>query len=217
MESYKIMIADDHALIRQGIKSIIRQGEGLEVIGEAADGEALLELLKHNTPEMLILDISMPKLNGLEVLDLIHESHPELKVLILTMHGNSQYFFHAISAGAHGYLLKDESDTELLPAIETVRKNQTYVSPHLASEVTNQMTSAYRDKKEIPVIQLTLREKQVLRLVVKGQTSKQMAEVLCLSPRTVDHHRARLLKKFKMKNTVDLVNYVLQNSIVMPE
>jgi DNA-binding NarL/FixJ family response regulator len=133
------------------------------------------------------------------------------------MHGNSQYFFHAISAGAHGYLMKDDSDTELLSAIRTVQQNRTYVSPQLANEVTDEMVSAYRDRRNLPLVQLTSREKQVLQLVVKGYTSKSMADVLCLSPRTVDHHRARLLKKFKMKNTVDLVNYVIQNSIVVPE
>ncbi len=217
MKPYRIVIADDHVLIRQGIKSIIRQDDSLKIIGEAVDGKDLLMLLRKSHPDMIILDISMPNLNGLEALGRIRDIYPDIRVLILTMHGNSQYFFHAISAGAHGYLMKDDSDTELLNAIRTVKEDRTYVSPQLATEVTDEMVSAYRDKRNLPLVQLTNREKQVLQLVVKGYTSKKMAQILCLSPRTVDHHRARLLKKFKMKNTVDLVNYVLQNAIVVPE
>ncbi len=217
MDPYSIIIADDHVLIRQGIKSIISQDESLEVIGEAVNGEELLELLLSTQPDMIILDISMPLLNGLDALARIRDIYPDIRVLILTMHGNIQYFFHAISAGAHGYLMKDDSDTELLNAIRTVQQDRAYVSPQLATEVTDEMVSAYRDNRNLPLVKLTSREKQVLQLVVKGHTSKQMAIHLCLSPRTIDHHRARLLKKFKMKNTVDLVNYVLQNSIVVPE
>ncbi len=217
MEPYRIVIADDHVLIRQGIKSIISQDKSLEVIGEAVDGKDLLNILRDTHPDMVILDISMPHINGLEALGRIRDIYPNIRILILTMHGNNQYFFHAITAGAHGYLMKDDSDTELLSAIRTVQQDRTYVSPQLAKDVTDEMVSAYRDKRDLPLVQLTSREKQVLQLVVKGHTSKQMADVLCLSPRTVDHHRARLLKKFKMKNTVDLVNYVLQNSIVVPE
>jgi DNA-binding NarL/FixJ family response regulator len=156
-------------------------------------------------------------MNGIEVVTEMREHFPGVHILILTMHSNSQYFYHVISAGAHGYLLKDDSDTELLSAIRTVLQGKTYVSPQLLSEVTGDMVSAFRDNKKMPIVQLTDREKQVLQMVVKGHTSKQIASLLCLSPRTIDHYRANLLKKFKMKNTVDLVNHVLKNSIVVPE
>ena len=217
MNPYQIIIADDHSLIRQGIKTIIGQEDTLEVIAEAADGMELMTRLTEQLPDMVILDISMPRMNGIDVVTEMHEHFPGVRILILSMHTNAQYFYHVISAGAHGYLLKDDSDTELLTAIHTVRKGKTYVSPQLVTEVTGDMVSAFRDNKEIPIIQLTDREKQVLHMVVKGHTSKQIAAILCLSPRTVDHYRASLLKKFKMKNTVDLVNHVLSNSIVLPE
>jgi DNA-binding NarL/FixJ family response regulator len=217
MKSYKIIIADDHSLIRQGIKSILAQNPRMEVIAEAADGLELFTRLAEQLPDMIILDISMPRMNGIEVVAEVREHYPSVHILILTMHSSAQYFYHVISAGAHGYLLKDDSDTELLTAIQTVRKDKTYVSPQLVAEVTGDMVSAFRDNQEIPMIHLTKREKQVLQLVVKGHTSKQMAVFLCLSPRTVDHHRASLLKKFKMKNTVDLVNHVLSNSIIVPQ
>lgn len=217
MKPYKITIADDHSLIRQGVKSIIGQDREMEVVAEAADGLELFTKLADQLPDMVILDISMPRMNGIEAVAEIREHYPSVRILILTMHSNAQYFYHVISAGAHGYLLKDDSDTELLTAIRTVQQGKTYVSPQLVAEVTGDMVSAFRDNKELPIVQLTGREKQVLQMVVKGHTSKEIAAFLCLSPRTVDHHRASLLKKFKMKNTVDLVNHVVSNAIVVPE
>ncbi len=217
MEPYRIIIADDHGMIRQGIKSFLCQYSAFEVIAEASDGEELLECLKFQTPDMVILDISMPRLNGIEALSLIREAYPLVRVLLLTMHSNAQYFYHALSAGAHGYLLKDESDTELIRAIKEIQQGKVYVSPKLVDEVTGDMALAFRKKKKIPIVHLTDREKQVLQLVVKGHTSKQMAGMLCLSPRTIDHYRANLLRKFEMKNTVDLVNHVISNAIIVPE
>ena len=189
----------------------------MQVIGEAADGQELLDFLRSEQPDLIVMDISMPRVNGIEAVQEVVENYPKIRILMLTMHRNSQYFYNAISAGAHGYLMKDDSDTELLTAIRTVQSGKTYVSPQLSKEVTDEMISAFRDHRELPIIQLTDREREVLQLVVKGYTSKKMAGILCLSPRTVDHHRAKLLKKFKMKNTVDLVKHVVRNSIVVPE
>ncbi|HFQ89432.1 MAG TPA: response regulator transcription factor [Desulfobulbus sp.] len=217
MESIRIVIADDHSLIRQGIKSIICQDQGMEVVGEAADGLELLQLLQGREADMVIMDITMPGMNGIEAMGRIRELYPDMLLLILTMHSNRQYFYHSIAAGAHGYLMKEDSDTELLNAIRTVCEGKTYVSPQLSQEVTDEMIAAFRDRQRVPLVRLTEREKQVLQMVVKGYTSKKMAEILCLSPRTIDHHRASLLKKFGMKSTVDLVKHVLRNSIVVPE
>ncbi len=214
---YRIIIADDHSLIRKGLRTIIELESDIQVIGEAGDGQELLDLLSHEQPDLIIMDISMPRINGIEAVREVVEKYPEMRILMLTMHRNSQYFYNAISAGAHGYLMKDDSDTELLTAIRTVQSGKSYVSPQLSNEVTDDMISAFRDHREIPIIQLTGREREVLQLVVKGYTSKKMADILCLSPRTVDHYRAKLLKKFKMKNTVDLVKHVVRNSIVVFE
>ncbi|WP_339135997.1 MAG: response regulator transcription factor [Candidatus Electrothrix sp. GW3-4] len=207
MKSYRIIIADDHSLIRQGIKAMIGQEPGLQVIAEAADGQELLDILEEVRPDMVILDISMPRVSGIEAVGQINGLYPEVQILVLTMHANAQYCYHAISAGAHGYLLKDDSDTELLPAIQQIRQGEDYMSPQLASEISKEI----RDPKN----RLSKREKEVLDLVVKGLTSKQIGESLCLSPRTVGHHRSSLLKKFNMKNSVDLVNYVIKNSLIV--
>lgn len=213
--SCRIVIVDDHSLIRRGLKTMIELESDMEVIGEAEDGEDLLDFLCHEQPDLIVLDISMPKINGIETVQKVAEKYPDILILMLTMHRNSQYFYNAISAGAHGYLMKDDSDTELLTAIRTVLSGKIYVSPQLTTEVTREMVSAFREHKDTPILKLTDREREVLHLVVKGHTSKQMAAILCLSPRTVDHHRAKLLKKFNMKNTVDLVNYVVRNAIVV--
>jgi len=217
MKPYRIIIADDHSLIRKGIKSIINQTKDMEVVAEAADGLELIEQIDKHQPDMAILDISMPKMNGIETVSVLRERFSLVRILILTMHSQAQYFYQTISSGAHGYLLKDDSDTELCTAIETVQQGKIYISPQLVSEVSGEMVSVFRDQKESLLVKLTKREKQVLQMVVKGKTSKQIAETLCLSPRTIDHHRASLLKKFKMKKTVDLVNHVVRNSIVVPE
>ncbi len=217
MEKFRIVIADDHSLIRQGIKSIITQDDSMSVVAEAADGVELLKTLQFTQTDMVILDISMPHMNGIEAVEKIKKRFPQVKILVLTMHSNKQYFYHSISAGAHGYLMKDDSDTELLNAIKMVKEGKSYVSPQLTQDITDEIMNAFRDQRQMPLVVLTDREKQVLKLVVKGYTSKTMAGILCLSPRTIDHHRASLLKKFKMKNTVDLVNHVVSNSLVVPE
>ncbi len=216
-ENYRIVIADDHSLIRQGIKSIIADNEGMSVVAEAANGIELLEVLREQSPDMVILDISMPDMNGIEAVGQIKQRYPDIKVLIVTMHGDNQYFYHSIAAGVHGYLIKEDSDAELIKAIGRIKKGKTYVSPQLQEEISGDMIGAFREQASVPMVTLSPREKQVLQLVVKGYTSKKIAGLLTLSPRTVDHHRASLIKKFNMKNTVDLVNYVVRNNVFLED
>lgn len=215
MKLYRIIIADDHSLIRQGLKSIILQDRSLQIVGEAGNGLELLNLLRQEATDMVILDITMPQLNGIEAVGQIRKLFPAIAILVLTMHANSQYFYQAIAAGAHGYLMKDDSDAELLIAIKTIKDGKSYISPQMSSGVTAEVMTAFRDQGKIPFIVLSEREKQVLKLVVQGGSSRKIATLLDLSPRTIDHHRANLLKKFKMKNTVDLVNHVVRNAVVI--
>lgn len=217
MKTYRIIIADDHSLIRQGLKSIIRQDPSLQIVAEAGDGLELLEQLGRRHADMVILDITMPQLNGIEAVAEVRKRHPEIDILILTMHTNSQYFYQAIAAGAHGYLMKDDSDAELLTAVNTIREGRSYISPQLSAGVTDEMMTAFRDQSKIPFVVLSEREKQVLKLVVQGCSSKKIGTALGLSPRTIDHHRASVLKKFKMKNTVDLVNHVVRNAVLLSD
>ena len=212
---YRILLADDHTLIRRGIRNLISNNPALEVIGEVGDGEELLVFLETSQPDLLVLDISMPKLTGIEAVSKVKKLYPAIKILMLTMHKNKQYFYHAMSAGADGYLMKEDSDEELLLAIKRIQDGKTYLSPFLSEDFADDVISAYRNNRSSPFETLTNREREVLKLVVAGHTSKVMAEMLCLSPRTIDHHRSNLLRKFDMKNSVDLVNFAVRNGFVI--
>lgn len=215
LNKYRIMLADDHALIRHGIRNIISLARHLEVVEEVSDSDTLLDVLPRMEVDLLVLDISMPKINGIELTEIVKKRYPKLKILILTMHQNIRFLRRAIAAGADGYLVKTDTGQEILSAIDQIRQGQTYISPSLKSEFSEDMLESYRDASSSRAFKdLTRREKQVLSFVVAGMTSKQMARELNLSPRTVDHHRASLLRKFKLKNSVDLVNFAIKNGYV---
>ena len=217
-ENYRIVLADDHVLIRHGIRIILSSDENLEVVGEVSNGDELLDILKDGAADLLILDISMPKVSGIELTEILKKRYPALKILVLTMHKNIRFLRRAISAGADGYLVKSDTEQEIMSAIRKIRDGKTYISPCLENEFAEDMLNSYRNPSSSKTFKgLTKREKQVLGLVVDGMTSKQIAAKLSLSPRTVDHHRASLLKKFEMSNSVDLVNFAIKNGYVTLE
>lgn len=213
-KQYSVVLADDHVLIRHGIKNIINQNEQYRVVGEVSDGEEVLRLLKKELADLVIMDITMPKMSGLEAAEIVKRRYPRTKVLMLTMHKTKEHFSQAMSAGADGYLVKDDSDKELIEAIETIRKGKTYLSPFFAESFTEDVIQAYRTDEGSLIKKISKREKEVLQLVVDGHTSKSIAEKLNLSPRTVDSHRSNLLKKFDLKKSVDLVNYAIRCGLV---
>lgn len=210
----KILLADDHVLIRHGIKNIIKKNQSYEVVGEVNNGKELMEVLESSEIDMIILDISMPGIGGMEAIGLVKGKYPWIKILMLTMHKQKQYFYNAMAAGADGYLMKDDSDGELLVAIDKVLSGKNYISPYVSDDFADDVISMYRNEKKSPFQELTKREKEILQLVVQGHTSKKMAEQLHLSQRTIDHHRSNLLRKFNRKNSVDLVNYAVRNGFV---
>ena len=210
MSPYQIVIADDHALIRQGIRSIIETSEDMEVIGEAGDGLELLNILKNITPHMVILDISMPKMRGFEATREIKSNYSDINILILSMHKKKEYLYHAFSAGVSGYLLKEDTDTELFTAIETIRQGEVYVSPLLQKEVTSDLVALSSGDGILPKEPLSTREREVLKLIAEGKPSKEIAELLFISARTVEHHRASIMKKLNLKQIADLVKYAIR-------
>jgi DNA-binding NarL/FixJ family response regulator len=216
-KEFRILLADDHALIRHGIKNIIKADEALQVVGEASSGEEIIDFLETTAVDLIILDISMPGIGGMETIGKVKSKYPWIKILMLTMYKNKQYFYNAISAGADGYLMKDDSDGELLVAITKVLSGKSYISPYMVEDFTDDVITMYRNEKRSPFDGLTRREKEILQLVVKGFTSKQMAEDLHLSQRTIDHHRANLLRKFNRKNSVEMVNYAVLSGFVVSE
>lgn len=210
MRTYQIVLADDHLMFRQGIKRIIEDSEGLFVMGEAGDGLELLEILKKSTPDMVILDISMPKLRGLEATLEIKAMYPEVKILILTMHKNREYLMQALSARTDGYLLKEDTDTQLIAAIESIRQGKIFLSPLISKDLTSNLINFINRSGKPHEGTLSIREKEVLTLLSEGKSSKEIAGLLFISPRTVEHHRASINRKLNIQNIVDLVKYAIR-------
>jgi DNA-binding NarL/FixJ family response regulator len=208
LTAYRVMLADDHALFRSGIRRILEEIPGVEVMGEAADGMQLLALLEESTPDLVILDISMPKLRGLEVIQAIKTSYPQVQVLMLTMHKNADYLSHALGAGAVGFLLKEDTDPELLEAIDTIRQGRTYLSPAI-SQVLPELLRRGQQPDGAPQEVLTLRERQILKLLSDGKSSKEIGDLLFISLRTVQNHRANIMRKLKVRRIADLIKYAV--------
>ncbi|MDT8420310.1 MAG: response regulator transcription factor [Desulfuromonadales bacterium] len=215
MTDYKVMLADDHVMLRHGIRSIIESVDGFQVVGEANDGAELISLLHKHTPDLVVLDISMPKIRGIEAAGEIKIIFPEVKILILTMHKSGQYLHHALSAGVDGYLLKEDAPKEIFTAIETIRKGRKYISPLLSSELTDEMARAYQTGQfKIMSNPLTLREREVLKLIAEEKSNQDIADLLNISLRTVHHHRASLMQKLNIKKTAGLVRYAIEKGYV---
>ncbi len=213
---YTIVLADDHVLVRQGLRRIIEGMAGLEVIGEANDGIELLNLLNQVSPDMVILDIFMPNLRGIEAIHEIKKIHPDVKVLILTMHKDKEYLYLTLSAGAKGYLLKEDADKELFSAIEKVRQGKTYISPYFSEEVLNDLVQVGKDdtKTIFDMDPLTPREREVLKLIADGKSSKEIANLLFISVSTVNNHRASIMEKLRLNKATDLVKYAIRKGYV---
>lgn len=209
MTTYRVILADDHALFRSGVKRILKEIPGVEVVGEAADGLELLSLLKEVTPDLVILDISMPKLRGLEAIQGIKASYPQVQVLILTMHKEAEYLSYALGAGAAGFLLKQDADAELLEALTTIRRGETYLSPAISKIVPDLLRRGQTAEGTLKEV-LTNREREILTLLADGKSSKEIGELLFISLRTVQNHRANIMKKLRVRRTTDLIKYALQ-------
>ena len=209
---YRIILADDHAMIRHGLRRIIEEMADLEIIGEVASGLELLSLLNQLEPDMVIADISMPMLRGIEATREIKTIRPNVKVLIFTVHKNKEYLHQAISAGADGYLLKEDADTELSVAIEKIRQGRIYVSPSLSEGLIGDWAQMSRGKSKIPFERdlLTTREKEVLKLIAEGKSSREIGDLFFISVRTVERHRANIMIKLNVKKTADLVKYAVE-------
>ena len=214
MKDYRIILADDHAMMREGIKTMIDAVAGLAVIGETGDGLNLLNLLKKTVPDMVILDISMPGLRGIEAAREIHSLYPDVNVLMLSMHMSEEFLSMALAAGAKGYLLKEDSGDELLQAIDQIRKGETYLSKKLASAFPSAIISICKGNFKAAPDPLSPRERQVLQMIAEGNTDRQISDQLCISVRTVHRHHANIRSKLNLKRTADLVRYAISQGYI---
>ena len=212
MNSITILLADDHDVVRRGMKMLLEDEEGIQVIGEASDGLDAIEKVKTLMPNVVILDLTMPRMTGIEAAKVISEEYPEVKILIFSMHNNKEYIVSSVENGASGYLLKDTSKEELLRAIKVVSEGRKYFPPEISEIIINELlakTSGTQEETRPIFEKITPKEKQILGMIVQGYNSREMADKLFLSIRTVDNHRANMMKKVKAKNTADLVKMAI--------
>jgi len=209
MLSYRIVLADDHTMFRQGLTKILEERIGIEVIGTADNGSNLLKLLKKSIPDMVILNLSIPDLGGLDLILEIKSVYPNVKVLVLSMHNDEEYLLCAISAGADGYLLKQDADTDLFSAIDSIRQGNYCISPILSKGLIDNFVHMCRGTYKVNSCHLSLRERQILKLIADGKTSKDIAKLLFISPRTVDNHRTKIMEKLNLRTIPALVKYAI--------
>ncbi len=207
----RIVLADDHVLVRQGLKSLLER-EGFQVVAEAADGQEALRHVESLQPDVVVMDISMPILNGLNAARQMGRSSPKTKTILLTQHDEAQYIREALDAGVKGYVLKNQIASDLLLAIRQVSRGQVYLSPGVSSSVME----AYRSKSEKFETPLTPRERQVLQLIAEGKSTKDVASLLGISTKTAESHRTRLMQKLDIHETASLVRYAVRHGIVQP-
>ncbi|WP_456867392.1 response regulator [Galbibacter sp. BG1] len=210
MEQINIILADDHVLVRDGIKSLLEDDKSIHVIDEASNGKEALEIIAKNKPDLLVVDIRMPEMNGIEVVKRLKKSNPEVKALVLSMHDSEEYVVQSIQSGADGYLLKGSSKEEFLKALHTVAEGGKYFSGDVSSIIINNFVDGKPKKVTDTSVEndfnLTKREKQILKHVLKGLSNKEIAEELKISKRTAEVHRFNLMKKLEVKNQMELAN-----------
>ena len=213
MNPITILLADDHDVVRKGMKMLLEDETDVKVIGEASDGLEAIEKIKVLMPNVVILDLTMPRMTGIEAAKIISEEYPAVKILIFSMHHNREYIVSSVENGANGYLLKDTGKEELMRAIKVVSDGRKYFPPEISEVIIDELlakTASNQDNSGKPIFQkITPKEKQILGMIVQGFNSREMADKLFLSIRTVDNHRANMMKKVKAKNTADLVKMAI--------
>ncbi|HIP82051.1 MAG TPA: response regulator transcription factor [Desulfocapsa sulfexigens] len=218
MKSYKIILVDDHPMVRRGIRTFLEEESSHIVAGEAGDGFALLKLLTSTKPDLILLDITLPELSGIELIPEVLKIRPETKILILTMHKNEQYLCSAFRAGASGFLLKEDSDTELLKAIDDIMSGNIVISTEFEDFCSSNdiLSDCLKQHESSSQITLSPREEQILKLICKGFTNKKIGEILSISKRTVETHRASLMKRLQVNKVADLVRYAIAQGYIDP-
>lgn len=212
----RILLADDHALVRRGVRLILDQEPDLEVVAEAGDGAEAIELARPHDVDLAVLDIAMPRLTGLQAARELATLRPSLRILMLTMHDNEQYFFRALKAGASGYVLKSVADRDLVAACRAAMRDEPVLYPGAVTALIRNYLDRARHGEETPDRILTPREEEVLKLVAEGHSSKEIADLLFISIKTVQRHRANLLQKLGLRDRLELTRYAIRAGLIEP-
>ncbi|MBX9603983.1 MAG: response regulator transcription factor [Bryobacteraceae bacterium] len=215
MNPVKILIADDHGIVRRGLRSLLERQNEFEVVGEANDGKEAVDETARLQPDIVVMDIAMPHLNGIDAAQQIMKKRPETSVVLFSMYADESYLIRALNAGVKGYLLKDSADTDLVPAVQAAVQGKSYFSPQISEVLSEDYTRNLRqrgleDSHEL----LTDREKEVLQLLAEGRSNKEVAALLNLSPYTVETHRTRIMQKLNLHSTADIVLYAVRKKII---
>jgi DNA-binding NarL/FixJ family response regulator len=216
MKTARVLLADDHALVRAGIRSLLEKISGIEVVAEAGDGYEALELTKKHFPNVVLMDIAIPGLNGLEALARATKEFPAVKVIILSMHANEEYVLRALRAGACGYLLKDAAVTELELALRAVTRGETYLSPRISKRVIGSYLERLGNERPLRE-ELTPRQREIVQLIAEGKSTKEIAFLLKVSVKTVEAHRAQLMARLDIRDVAGLVRYAMRVGLVPSE
>lgn len=209
-----LILADDHALVRAGIRTLLEKLEGIQIVAEAGDGRETIALVEKHQPNVVILDISMPGLNGLDATARLVREHPRTKILILSMHTGEDYVLQALRAGATGYLLKDAATIELGVALIAVRRGETYLSPTISKEVLARHRQQLKEPKSEGVKTLTPRMREIVQLIAEGRSTKEIAFLLNLSVKTIETHRMHLMARLDLHDVAGVVRYALRTGLI---
>ncbi|MEU8256769.1 response regulator transcription factor [Micromonospora inaquosa] len=212
----RILLADDHALVRHGVRLILDGEPDLTVVAEASDGAEALEQARQHHPDLAILDIAMPRLTGLQATRELVKQQPGLRVLILTMYDNEQFFFEGLRAGANGYVLKSVADRDLVEACRAAMRDEPFLYPGAVTALIRNYLDRVRNGEPVPERAITGREEEILKLVAEGHSSKEIAELLFISIKTVERHRSNLLQKLGLRDRLDLTRYAIRAGLIEP-
>jgi two-component system, NarL family, response regulator NreC len=215
MRKIRILLADDHKLMRSGLRVLLEQQPGFNVVGEASDGREAVSLVASHKPDVLVMDIGMPSLNGIEAAAQITQAHPQIAVVMLSMHSDESYVLRALKAGAKGYLLKDSAEADLIRAVQAVADGKSYFSPAVSKVLLDDyVRKLKRSGSEDPYDLLTPREREVLQLVAEGKSNKEIAQLLNLSVYTVETHRSNIMEKLNLHGVPELILYAVRKGII---
>ncbi len=212
MEKIRILIADDHSMVREGLKQLIELENDIEVVAQAGDGQDALDKIIEFNPDVVLLDVNMPVLNGLEVLEILNKEKIEVNVLMLTIHNEIEYLYKAVEIGVNGYVLKDSETDVLIRAIRTIHKGESYIQPNMASLLFKKINGELDNKAKHS--KLTKREVEVLKLITQGLLNKEIANELCISEKTVKNHVSNIFKKIEVSDRTQAAVYAIKNNLV---